>query len=343
MSKSTAKTRQGIPGTPKLRVAYGAGMALAGLMADGSERFDWIVDDTPGYEGQKFAGVQIRSSNELAALPYGAAHIVACASTSKTSRAIARHLEALGFQKGVDFIDSSSLAIQHITRKLSAVLVNDPIGATLLERIRPAVEAMNLRNLSGIAGTWLFTALVESLDADGIPGSIAEAGVYQGANAIASLQCSPGLSKRPYFLLDSFEGLGKFSDLDPNSRKGEFADASVTTLREALAPYPNAFVCPGYFEETLPKLGVQDFALAYIDCDLAEPAKICMDYFWNRLVAGGFLLIHDYWFPEGQMPIGAPEPFRGIKTVADGFLADKHARFVVLPETTHLVIRKDGP
>ena len=81
--------------------------------------------------------------------------------------------------------------------------------------------------------------------------------------------------------------------------------------------------------------------MAYIDCDLAEPARFCLDWFWDRLTEGGFLLIHDYWFPDFQMPAGSPEPFRGIKAVTDQFLADKGARFVVLPETTHLVIRKE--
>ena len=67
-----------------------------------------------------------------------------------------------------------------------------------------------------------------------------------------------------------------------------------------------------------------------------------MNWFWDRLAEGGFLLVHDYWFPNFKMPLGAPEPFRGIKAIADEFLADKQAPFVVIPETTHLVIRKQG-
>jgi hypothetical protein len=338
------KARHSLPAItdkPKVRVAYGAGGALAGLMAGGSEKFDWIIDDTPGYIGQKFAGSQIRSSKELAALPVGSAHIVVCAHTSTASKAIARRLETLGFRKGVDFIDSSALAIQQMSRRLS-VLLNNPFDANLFEQVCLAVEGVSFRNLSGLAGTWLFTGLVETLGRDGISGSVAEAGVYQGANAIASLQCSAGLRERPYFLLDSFEGLGKSSSLDPASRNGEFADLNLAALREALAAYANAYVCKGYFEETLPKLADQGFALAYIDCDLAEPARFCLNWFWDRLASGGFLLVHDYWFPDCQMPKGAPEPFRGIKIIADQFLADKRARFAVLPETTHLVIRKEG-
>jgi hypothetical protein len=309
-------------------------------MAQENEVFDWIVDDTPGYGGQMFAGRQIRSSRELSVLSDGSARIVVCAHTSTSSKAIARRLEEMGFRKGIDFSDGSLLAVQHMSRRLS-VLLQRPFEETLWERVRLAVEGVNLRNLSGVAGSWLFVGLAETANRDAISGAVAEAGVYQGANAIASLRSSPPLRERLYFLLDSFEGLGKSSSLDPNSRTGEFADVNLSALHEAIASYTNAFVCKGYFEETLPKLSDQRFALAYIDCDLAEPARYCMEWFWDRLTNGGFLLIHDYWFPDFQLPAGSPEPFRGIKTVADQFLAGKRARFVVLPETTHLVIRKE--
>lgn len=325
----------------KIRVAYGAGGALAGLMANKTEQFDWIVDDTAGYAGQKFAGIQIRSSEELSALHPDSAQIVVCAQTSTASKAIARRLEMMGFRKNIDFCDSSVLTIQHMSRRL-AVLLKKPFDATLLEEVSMAIQGTNFRNLSGIAGTWLFVGLIEALSREGISGSVAEAGVYQGANAIASLRCSSALRQRPYYLLDSFEGLGKSSSLDPDSRTGEFSDVNLKALRESLASHGNAVICKGYFEETLPKLSDQRFALAYIDCDLAEPAKFCLNWFWNRLTAGGFLLIHDYWFPDFQMPTGAPEPFRGIKTIVDQFIGDNHAPYVVLPETTHLIIRKEG-
>ena len=343
-SKANIANEPPIGNKQKVRIAYGAGGALAGLMAEGKEKFDWIVDDTPGYAGQKILGCEIRPSEDLLTLPADSAQIVVCAQTTTASRAISRRLEGMGFCKGVNFCDCSDYTVQQMNNKIER-FVGNPFEENILDQVKLAIEEISLRNLSGIAGTWLFTGLLETLRREGIPGSIAEAGVYQGANAIAALRCSPTLRERTYYLMDSFEGLRNISTLDPNSREGEFSDvndANIKILREAIAPYPNANICKGYFEETLPGLSDQSFALAYIDCDLAEPARFCMDWFWDRLTDGGFLLIHDYWFPDFKMPAGTPEPFRGIKAVADQFLTDKLARFVVFPETTHLLIRKEN-
>jgi hypothetical protein len=323
-----------------IRVAYGAGGALAGLIAEATVKFDWIVDDTPGYAGHKFAGCPIRCSEALLTLPPGSAYIVVCAQTSTASKAMAGRLEKMGFRRGVSFCDSADLAVPRMSRRMAGLL-GKPFNEPPLDRVRLAVEGVSLRNLSGIAGTWLFVALVEALSREGIAGSVAEAGVYQGANAIASLRCSSALRERPYYLLDSFKGLGKASSCDPDSRGGEFSDVNPQGLRAALASYGNAHICSGLFDRTLPQLPAQRFALAYVDCDLSEPAEFCLNWFWERLADGGFLLIHDYWFPDFEMPAAAPEPFRGIKSVADRFIAVEGAQYVVHPETTHLVVRKE--
>ena len=49
----------------------------------------------------------------------------------------------------------------------------------------------------------------------------------------------------------------------------------------------------------LPGLGIGTpsdarFALVHIDCDLYKPFKAGLEFFYPRLVTGGFLIMHDY-------------------------------------------------
>src|SRR5215216_1764360 len=89
----------------KLRIAYGAGNALLGLLAEAPEIFDWVVDDTPGYAGQTIGGLQIYPSARLFEMAPGSMEIVICAQTSTAAATIAAKLRQCGFIEGTDFLD----------------------------------------------------------------------------------------------------------------------------------------------------------------------------------------------------------------------------------------------
>ena len=318
-------------------VAYGAGNALLGLIENDPTLFDWVVDDTPGYAGQEIAGLPIYPFEKALAMK-GNVKLVVCAQTSTAAVAIARKLAASGFAEGADFIDCSEIQIERMSRRM-----NDVLGLgdhpNLRQSVALSVKSLPLRNLSGIAGTWLFCALVDALDNHS--GQIAECGVYQGANAIAALECCPSLRGKHYCLFDSFEGLKNCGTHDPASRQNEFSDTSLSRLRSSLAIYPACSIHEGYFEQTLPSLADASWDLVYIDCDLSAPAKFCAEYFWPRMPRGALMLVHDYWYPTVTAPQGFPEPFRGMRLAVDEFLQGKTFSSVVFPETSHMLIRKD--
>lgn len=99
------------------------------------------------------------------------------------------------------------------------------------------------------------------------------------------------------------------------------------------------FPAPGSCAATCPRvLGELDeprYSFVYYDCDLHDPARATLDYFWPRLVAGGYVLIHDY--------LPKKDGFDGVRLAVDGFLDGRtdFDRFEV-PETTHLILRKRG-
>ncbi|MBO6040265.1 MAG: class I SAM-dependent methyltransferase [Oscillospiraceae bacterium] len=126
---------------------------------------------------------------------------------------------------------------------------------------------------------------------DGVPGAAAELGVYRGGFArwISEL-----LPDRRFFLFDTFEGF------DPAESAGEsagFTEAHRNTSVErvlAALPHPeNAVICQGLFPQTAQGLERECFALVSLDADLEESTLAGLRFFWPRMSAGGYLLLHD--------------------------------------------------
>jgi len=131
----------------------------------------------------------------------------------------------------------------------------------------------------------------------GVPGAIAELGVYQGDTA---WQMNRWLPDRQFYLFDTFEG---FSDSDIATEKafalshaeaGEFADTSVGAVLDRM-PHPEMCrVRKGHFPETAAGLAHIEFAFVSLDADLYEPTMAGMEFFYPRLNEGGVLIVRDY-------------------------------------------------
>jgi hypothetical protein len=131
---------------------------------------------------------------------------------------------------------------------------------------------------------------------DGVPGAAAELGVYRGGFArwINAL-----LPDRRFFLFDTFEGF------DPAESAGEgkgFTEAHRNTrVEEVLAALPHAgqaVIRRGLFPQTAEGLEEERFALVSLDADLEESTLAGLRFFWPRMSAGGYLLLHDYNNPK---------------------------------------------
>jgi O-methyltransferase len=130
----------------------------------------------------------------------------------------------------------------------------------------------------------------------GVPGAVAELGVYRGDFAVELNRLFP---ERSLYLFDTFsgfdprdvavEGDGKFS----RAAVGDFADTSVEAVRERL-PFPDRAVFRvGYFPETA--MGLDErFAVVSLDADLYKPILDGLHYFYPRMSHGGYIIIHDY-------------------------------------------------
>jgi O-methyltransferase len=138
--------------------------------------------------------------------------------------------------------------------------------------------------------------VAHELNTKHIRGSVAELGVYKGDFAKKINQLFPN---KKFYLFDTFEGLSKkdikvdveeayASDIDDL-----FLDTSVAMVLEKM-PFPSqCIVKKGYFPTTAEDLE-EKFAFVSLDADLFTPTYEGLKYFYNRLVRGGYIFIHDY-------------------------------------------------
>ena len=153
---------------------------------------------------------------------------------------------------------------------------------------------------------------------DGIPGAVAELGVYRGgfARCINAL-----LPDRTLYLFDTFKGF------DAAEAKGEaagFVQAHRNTGIEKvmrLMPHPEKVIIrQGLFPASLG--GLEDrFALVSLDVDLEESTLAGLRWFYPRLNPGGFLMLHDYNSP--RLP--------GVKRALRRYEAERGQRIPAVP------------
>lgn len=161
------------------------------------------------------------------------------------------------------------------------------------------------------------------LHEQGIPGQIAELGVYRGDMAWKLNALFPD---RFLYLFDTFEGFDP-RDIEKEeaygcsrAKKGDFSDTSKQAVLNRL-PFPDrAVVREGYFPGTASGLESETYALVSLDADLYAPLLAGLEYFYPRLSPGAMILMHDY----------NNERFRGARqAVAD--YEKRHHRLILVP------------
>ena len=129
----------------------------------------------------------------------------------------------------------------------------------------------------------------------GIQGEVAELGVYRGNFARKINEAFPD---RKLYLFDTFEGFAA-KDARVDQEKGlssgeqDFSETSAPFVLKRMPHPENCIVRKGIFPDTA--AGVEAvFAFVSIDADLFTPTYEGLKFFYPRIVAGGYIFIHDY-------------------------------------------------
>jgi macrocin-O-methyltransferase TylF-like protien len=163
---------------------------------------------------------------------------------------------------------------------------------------------------------------IASLEENEVPGAFAEIGVWRGNSAKVIHQLAP---RRRLYLFDTFCGFDH-RDAQVDLASGvmvHFRDTSMDEVRAFLGDSESLHFVPGRFPDTAAAVPPDEqFAFVHLDCDLQQPTKAALDFFYPRMSAGGLIVVHDYG--SGRWP--------GVTHAVDHFLADKLEGLVRIPD-----------
>lgn len=157
-----------------------------------------------------------------------------------------------------------------------------------------------------------------------IEGNVAELGVYKGDTSMVINQLFPD---RKLYLFDTFEGLAEQDIVyDRNSgltqaEAGCMGDTSVELVLNKMKYRDKCIIRKGYFPTTAEGLE-EKFCFVNIDCDLYLPIYEGLKYFYERLVPGGCILVHDY----------LADFYGGAKKAVRQFSEEYKVNYIVLPD-----------
>ena len=177
----------------------------------------------------------------------------------------------------------------------------------------PAFAEHNLGKYWAIKKAFYLTALEQ------LEGNYFEFGVFTGSSFVCALRAHRsfqflGKLNTKFYGFDSFSGFGKVSEHDkhPFYTDNTFAvnEARVVqNIKRKAGDIPTTIVS-GYFEDTLTK-GVAGgkSRVVLIDCDLKEPAKLCLEYITGTLQQGTILIMDDFFSYKGDESKGVAGAF----------------------------------
>lgn len=123
-----------------------------------------------------------------------------------------------------------------------------------------------------------------------VQGDMAEVGVYTGEFCKLFNRYFP---ERKLFLFDTFTGFDSERDVVSKADEHNFKDTSVDIILEKMKAPENCIVRKGYFPDTA--MGIEgEFSLVSLDCDLYNPILAGLEFFYPKLVPGGYMFIHDF-------------------------------------------------
>ena len=309
-------------------IGYAAGGAFQNIVLQGllPENCAYVVDKN--FEGEAFEGVPVKRLEALEGEDRDAPFIIFSMSSSLYWE-LRSMLVDMGFRaENIHYY--GDLFFDGLADRARGFGLD--VKASHYEFVQTANALLGIDNHSSSMGSALLLAMQE--DTKKLGGALVELGVFRGGNAFAVCLANMLLGdRRPYYLIDSFEGFPELSEHDPKAWAGAFKDTSFEDLKRTFGHFSHANVVQGYVPEILSSLPEQPYSVVYYDCDLHEPAAASMEFFWPRLTVGGYVFIHDY--------LPKLNGFDGVRIAIDDFLKGRsdYERFEV-PESTHLVLKK---
>lgn len=313
------------------RIAWGTSKLLWLYMQHSSEvHWDYIVDDFT--DKDMFEGVPIRRSKQLASEKLDECQIYIFAVSNASLTAIITKLASSGLVLGKHVHLYSELFTSSFIEAVRSQLGWSPDPALLRYSVAATLNSRKAVHTT-LCGTWLFLEAVRHLEK--VRGDVAEVGCFEGGNALNCFLSGVWNGEKRYWLFDSFEGFPTPSLQDPQAVKsGDYT--TTKPFGEIIAPltiFPEVEIVKGFIPATFSAVPAErKFSLVFYDCDLYQPALDTFAFFWDRLLPGGLILIHDYFAEPGG--------FQGVRQATNEFFEPRGQKIMPFWQNTMAAVRK---
>lgn len=162
-------------------------------------------------------------------------------------------------------------------------------------------------------------------------GDFVECGVYRGfCTRVASRYLDFSRRAKQWYLYDTFSGIPE-DQLNPgHSNPPAYGKPGLYEFcRDSFARYPNIHVIRGRVPEILGERAPQEVAFLHLDMNSADAESGALEFFFERLSPGAFVLLDDY---------GA-RYYREQKLVADEFFGERGYRVMELPTGQGIMVK----
>jgi hypothetical protein len=173
---------------------------------------------------------------------------------------------------------------------------------------------------------------------ENIPGDFVETGVWRGGSCILAKAVfdQHGIKDRAVWCCDSFEGMPTASAKDLSLASAsdfsdrEYLSASVEMVANNFRKFnlldENVKFVKGWFCDTLPTAPIKRIAVLRMDGDLYDSTKDALNNLYDKVSAGGFIIVDDYKSWVGCH--AAVDEFRSSRHISDEIQdIDAHAVF----------------
>lgn len=292
--------------------------------------FDYCVDNF--FEGNEYCGIKVEKPNKILQEKRGSYQIIIFAVSNKSLQEISCELSGMGLYYKKDFIYYSDFFYDNFLKK-----AEENFGFKFNHRFYQFTLSYTLNSKisihTTILGSWLFLELINHLN--NVKGSIAEIGAFEGGNSLGSLKFMALLNPKDFYIFDSFIGFPELTEDDPAIRKkGDYnIKNNFNEIINNFLIFSEAKVIKGFIPRTFSQVPEKEkFSLVFYDCDLYQPCLDTLNFFWDKIVIGGYLLIHDYETEKGG--------FTGVRKATEKFFADKDIKLFSFFENTMAVVKK---
>lgn len=214
--------------------------------------------------------------------------------------------------KGSSINPRESNINKHILRKCKRLFWNDPKKILLY----PIIKRVFPYTLAGYRVLGQVVDAVDHIEAQNIDGAVVEMGCWNGGlGSLAAWRIAKYGGTRSVWQFDSFEGLPEFSEADKDkaiSKGVPFSDGHLGTrtatgvfkgeyekareISRQLGVDDKVVIVNGWFQDTVPQVKhkIGKIALLFVDADIYESTKYCLDELYDIVVPGGMIILDDY-------------------------------------------------